>query len=148
MATQDVDPALVEAFRPIAKDLGQAGLRAELRPESGTVTADFDAAGLRVPAPPLRWAAIVIEGESWGTVSIDPQADAAMDVRLLAEQIQDLVLEFARQDGEATVWPACQHGHRHPMRLAPLPVEGGAPDWPAWTCPTDPGHRTPVGELE
>lgn len=147
MTARDVDTGLSEAFRPIAKDLGRAGLRTELRPASDAGVADVDAAGQHVPATPLRSASLIVDGDVLGIVSIDPVADVATNLHLLADQVQDLVLEFARQDGRPVVWPACREGHRHPMSLSPLSVGEGSPDRPTWTCPSDPDHRAPVGDL-
>jgi hypothetical protein len=128
---KDVDPRLLEVFAIVARDLRSAGLRAELRMESWVTESDF-------------WDAMLyVDGKRMGIVRADPAAGTEGQVLLLADQIQDYVLEFVWRGPEAVVWPRCRSGHNHPMVVECSP-DGPLP-WPYWICPFDRDHRVLIG---
>jgi hypothetical protein len=130
---KDVDPLLLEAFQPIARDLRAAGLKAKLRMESG-ITTTYSLT-----------AALDVNGERLGFVEVLHDVSQEAQVESLAEQVQNLVLEFVRIGPESVVWPRCRSGHPHPMIIERLY------DWPrpqpCWQCPFDRTYRVPIGDV-
>lgn len=119
---------VVSIFVPIARDLARGGLKVELRPERNATS---------------QWlwlAALFVEDECLGTLEADPEASEESQVRRLAGQAQDLVLERLRRGGDAVVWPGCREGHSHPME-----IDRTTTGWPFWVCPWDRQYRVPVG---
>ncbi|TDD93852.1 hypothetical protein [Actinomadura rubrisoli] len=122
-----MDIRLQDAFRPVAHDLAAAGYAAELASDSLGMKDGMLRADLR------------IDGERLGIVAVDPAWDSAISTRQLAEQAQDLILEYVRPGHGAPMWPECRPGHPHPMTLA-REIESAT-----WTCPRDPDYQAPVG---
>lgn len=122
-----VDTRLEDAFRPVAHDLAAAGHASELAPDSSGMRDGLLSADLRV------------DGERLGIVAIDPIWDPVLSTHQLAEQTQELVLEYTRPGNEAPVWPRCRPGHAHPMTLARESESA------TWTCPRDLDYQVPVG---
>ena len=132
-SVKDVEQGLLDAFQPIARDLKAAGLKAKLRMESGITTT-------------YSWtAALYVNGDRLGFVSVLPDVSREAQVESLAEKVQDLVLEFVRIGPESVAWPTCRSGHPHPMVIEHA-FDGPTP-WPCWQCPFDRTYRVSIGDV-
>lgn len=91
-----------EPFQEVLRDLVASGLSARLKGDSsgltdGLLRADLSVAGRRI-----------------GHLAVDPARDLDGCIWMLADQVQDLVLEEVRdEEGHAIVWPPCTEGHQH-----------------------------------
>jgi hypothetical protein len=85
---------------------------------------------IRVCGPGLMWTGLHPEN------SRAQNADFATD--LVAEKVQEMVVELFYADSAAATWPACpEHPGAHPL----------SPEAGSWRCPTSGSVVSPIGRL-
>lgn len=79
-------------------------------------------------------------------IALDPRDPPAARLALLAEQVQEMVIETRWEAGLPTNWPPCpDHPGTHPLGLAGDPAGLEHPPW--WACERSGRLVARVGEL-
>ena len=127
-----MDDVLAEALAPVLRDVERAGL---LPP----VVDDADWIGDPDYVSAMMWD----RSGSGAGISVPRNADLVTRVVVVADQVQEWVIESQLWGAAPTNWPPCPtHPDSHPLQ-ALLVHDGTA----AWTCPRDGATVAPVGDV-